>query len=59
MNLSSINENSQKSEILFELAAILGQQNDFQEILRIVSAKTTTLFNADIVSILPIMSFLA
>ncbi len=43
-----------KSEILFELAAILGQQNDFEEILRLVSSKTCFLFDAEAVSIMMI-----
>ena len=39
---------------IFELASILGHQNDFQEILRIVTQKTTDLFNTDIASIVMI-----
>jgi len=43
---------NQKLENLFDLAEILGRQSDFTEILRVVSAKTSTLFNSDIASIL-------
>ena len=43
-----------KIEYISDLAIILGQQNDFQEILRVVSSKAATLFNAKIVSILMI-----
>ena len=41
-----------KNDILFELAEILGRQSDFTEILRVISAKTSTMFNSDIASIL-------
>ena len=41
----------QKILALFDLATILGQQIDFQEILRIVAAKAAVLFNAEIVSV--------
>ena len=37
---------------IFELAEILGRQSDFNEILRVISSKTSLLFNADIASIL-------
>jgi len=42
------------SERLFELAKILGQQNDFQEVLRLVSLKISNLFDAEIASIIMI-----
>ncbi|MBN1351014.1 sigma-54-dependent Fis family transcriptional regulator [candidate division KSB1 bacterium] len=45
-------EYNQKTESLFELATILGQQDDFQEILRLVTSKASVLFNAEIASIL-------
>lgn len=48
--LSSNNEH-QKSEALFELAAILGQQNDFQETLRLICSKARVLFEAEATSI--------
>ncbi|MCB9211819.1 MAG: sigma-54-dependent Fis family transcriptional regulator [Ignavibacteriales bacterium] len=38
-------------ESLFELAEILGKQSDYKEILRVVSTKTSTMFNSDITSI--------
>jgi Nif-specific regulatory protein len=44
----------QTTASLIELAIILGQQNDFEEILRIVTLKATSLVNADIASILMI-----
>ena len=44
----------QKSAALFELAKILGQQNDFQEIVRLISSTATALFNAEIASIMMI-----
>jgi Nif-specific regulatory protein len=47
MNILSQDEND-----LFELAEVLGKQSDFTEILRVISAKTSTFFNADISSIL-------
>jgi transcriptional regulator with GAF, ATPase, and Fis domain len=43
---------SQKLENLLELAIILGQQNDFQEALRVIVQHATALFDADIASIL-------
>ncbi len=43
-----------KTEILFELADILGQQTDFEEILRVVSETAATLFNATVASIVMI-----
>ncbi len=45
---------TQKSEILFELAAILGHQNDFEGILRLVSTKTCVLVDAEAASIMMI-----
>src|SRR5512147_235649 len=47
-------ENSGKNETLIELASILGNQNDFDELLRIVSAHALSLFNADSASIVMI-----
>ncbi len=38
----------EKLEHLLELAAILGQQNDFQETLRVVAQKAASLLNAEI-----------
>jgi len=45
-------DNHQKSESLFELAAVLGRQNEFNEILRIVSTKASALVDADVATIL-------
>jgi transcriptional regulator with GAF, ATPase, and Fis domain len=45
---------SQKLESMFELAAILGNQNDFQEILRLVSSRMLTLLDAEMASIMMI-----
>ena len=45
---------SRKSESLFELAKILGQQNDFPEIVRLISSTATALFNAEVASIMMI-----
>ena len=36
----------------FELAEVLGRQSDYDEILRVVSARTSTIFKSDITSIL-------
>ncbi len=47
-------ESIQKYESLIELASILGNQNDFNEVLRIVSAHALSLFNADVASIVMI-----
>lgn len=47
-----MNTSYQKYECLFQLAEILGRQSDFNEILRVISSKTSLLFNADIASIL-------
>ncbi|MCI0697481.1 sigma-54-dependent Fis family transcriptional regulator [candidate division KSB1 bacterium] len=47
-----MNNEFQKYESLFELAAILGQQNEFEEILRVVSLKASTLFDAEMASIM-------
>ena len=44
----------QKYESLFELAVSLGQQQDFQEILRIVTLQASSLFGADFTSIVMI-----
>jgi transcriptional regulator with GAF, ATPase, and Fis domain len=43
-----------KSAAVFELAKILGQQNDFQEIVRLISSTATALFNAEVASIMMI-----
>ena len=45
-------DTSQKSESLFELATVLGRQNEFNEILRIVSTKASTLVDADVATIM-------
>ena len=44
----------QKHEHLFDMASVLGQQTDFEEILRVVSHKIADFFNAKIVLILMI-----
>jgi Nif-specific regulatory protein len=49
-----MNQASQKSESLFELTAVLGQQTDFQEILRVVSLQAATLFDAEVASLVMI-----
>jgi Nif-specific regulatory protein len=51
MNKVTTKNTAQKSEILFELAAILGQQIDFEEILRLISTKACHLFDAEAASI--------
>jgi transcriptional regulator with GAF, ATPase, and Fis domain len=43
-----------KQNSLFELAGLLTQQRDFDEILRLVSQKAAALFNADISSVIMI-----
>jgi transcriptional regulator with GAF, ATPase, and Fis domain len=48
------NKDIQKYENLIELASILGNQNDFDELIRIVSAHALSLFNADAASIVMI-----
>ncbi|MGE5457703.1 MAG: sigma 54-interacting transcriptional regulator [Methanococcaceae archaeon] len=48
------NEYLQKYERLIELASVLGNQNDFNELLRIVSAHALSLFHADAASIVMI-----
>ena len=48
------NEDVQKYESLVELASILGNQNDFDELLRIVSAHALSFFNADVASLVMI-----
>jgi transcriptional regulator with GAF, ATPase, and Fis domain len=48
------NENLYKYESLIELASVLGQQNEFDEILRIVTAHALSLFNANVASIVMI-----
>ena len=49
-----MNKNIFKLETLFELASLLRQQSDFQEILRLVTTKISTILNADFVSIVMI-----
>ncbi|MFX0199845.1 MAG: sigma 54-interacting transcriptional regulator [Candidatus Hodarchaeota archaeon] len=49
-----MDKNYQKSESLFELAVVLGQQNEFKEILRIVSTRASMLLEADVASIMMI-----
>ncbi|MDZ7343788.1 MAG: GAF domain-containing protein, partial [candidate division KSB1 bacterium] len=49
-----MNSESPKTESLFALAKILGQQNDFQEIVRLISSTATALFNAEVASIMMI-----
>jgi P2-related tail formation protein len=49
-----MNHESPKSASLFELAKILGQQNDFQEIVRLISSTATALFNTEVASIMMI-----
>jgi transcriptional regulator with GAF, ATPase, and Fis domain len=44
----------QKLENLFDLAEVLCEQNDYDEILRLVAQKTTALFNAESASIMMI-----
>ncbi|MGE5810467.1 MAG: GAF domain-containing protein, partial [Ignavibacteria bacterium] len=48
------NEDIQKYENLIELASILQNQNDFDELLRIVSTHVLSFFNADVASIVMI-----
>ncbi len=43
-----MNIDHQKYESLFELAVALGQQQNFQEILRIISQQASSLFKADL-----------
>ncbi len=45
---------TQKLENLIELAAVLSQQNDFQEILRVVAQKAASLLNAEAATIMMI-----
>jgi transcriptional regulator with GAF, ATPase, and Fis domain len=47
-------ENLQKYESLIDLASILGKQNEFDEILRIVTTHALSLFNADVASVVMI-----
>ena len=49
-----VSEDLQKFENLIELASILGKQNEFDEILRIVTAQVLSLFNADVASVVMI-----
>ncbi|MBC8183768.1 hypothetical protein H8E88_21970 [candidate division KSB1 bacterium] len=43
-----------KLESLIELAVVLGRQNEFKEILRIVSTKASALVDSDVASIMMI-----
>ncbi len=43
-----------KQEIIFELASVLSQQTDFSEILRVISTKTSAIFNSEVASIVMI-----
>jgi transcriptional regulator with GAF, ATPase, and Fis domain len=49
-----MNNNIENPEPLFELAAILSQQTDFQEILRVVTSQIAVLLSSDYVSIVMI-----
>jgi transcriptional regulator with GAF, ATPase, and Fis domain len=49
-----MNKNISNLETLFELASLLREQSDFQEILRLVTTKISTMLNADFVSIVMI-----
>ena len=49
-----MNDVNLKLQTLFELASILSQQTDFQEILRVVISKISALLNSDYVSIVMI-----
>jgi len=49
-----VTEDLQKYESLIELASVLGKQNEFDEILRIVTAHTLSFFNSDVASIIMI-----
>ena len=49
-----MNNIQQKTDSLLELAVTLCQQTDFQEILRLISAKASMLFDASIASIMMI-----
>lgn len=46
--------NNSRTEVLFELAVMLGQQTDFQEILRVVSETAATLFQSKAATIVMI-----
>ena len=39
-------------EYMFELAEMLGRQSDYDEILRVISARTSAILKSDITSIL-------
>ena len=47
-----MNDNKLNIENIFELAEVLGRQSDFNEILRVISARISALFKSDISSIL-------
>lgn len=48
------NGDLQKYESLIELATILGRQNEFDELLRIVTAQALSIFKADVASVVMI-----
>ncbi len=47
-----------KQEIIFELASVQSQQTDFSEILRVISTKTSAIFNSEVTSIVMIIATL-
>jgi len=51
---TKLESDTQKLESLVELAAILAQQTDFQEILRVVAQKAASLLNAETAAIMMI-----
>lgn len=54
MKMNSYSNKYDSCEYLFELAEVLGKQTDYEEILRLVSARTSAIFKSDITSILMI-----
>ena len=48
MTETSTNINISKLESLIDLAQILGQQSDYEEVLRLVVEKASTLVNSDL-----------
>lgn len=48
MNNNVTDINTSKLESLIELAQILGQQSDYEEVLRLVVDKTSSLVNSDV-----------
>ena len=51
MSNNSQNTSHEKQESLFEFASILSEQTNFSEILRVISTKTVSMFNAVVASI--------